>query len=320
MKRIIATTALALAVSTAAFADGHMKALNTYQMEKQGDIYASELIGMRIYATESQDYQSWNDETRVKEDAEKEWDDVGEVNDVIMDRKGQVKAVILGIGGFIGIGEKDVAVQMQDIKMVREEGEDEDDFFLVLQSNKQLLTDAEPFKREAQMAKAEDGEAKQETAETKEGEVKAEETAAATDGENKNEETAAADQTQTENAGEMRKDADGRPMLSQPGPIAREGYRDAEPEELTAETLKGISVFGSKDEDIGEVGELILSEDGKQIERVVLDVGGFLGLGEHNVAVTMDELRIIRAKEGDDFRVYVNATQEELEAQPEYKD
>jgi hypothetical protein len=39
---------------------------------------------------------------------------------------------------------------------------------------------------------------------------------------------------------------------------------------------------------------------------------------EHHVAVTMDELQIMRG-EGDDIRVYIEATQEQLEAQPEYK-
>jgi sporulation protein YlmC with PRC-barrel domain len=35
---------------------------------------------------------------------------IGDVNDVILDRNGQVMAVVVGVGGFLGIGEKDVAV------------------------------------------------------------------------------------------------------------------------------------------------------------------------------------------------------------------
>lgn len=37
-------------------------------------------------------------------------EDVGEVNEVIIDRNGQVVALVVGVGGFLGIGEKDVAV------------------------------------------------------------------------------------------------------------------------------------------------------------------------------------------------------------------
>jgi hypothetical protein len=35
---------------------------------------------------------------------------IGDVNDVIMDRQGKAMAVVIGVGGFLGIGEKDVAV------------------------------------------------------------------------------------------------------------------------------------------------------------------------------------------------------------------
>ena len=40
---------------------------------------------------------------------------VGDINDVIVDRKGQAMAVVIGVGGFLGIGEKDVAVSFQQL-------------------------------------------------------------------------------------------------------------------------------------------------------------------------------------------------------------
>ncbi|MBU3034136.1 hypothetical protein [Tritonibacter mobilis] len=43
------------------------------------------------------------------------------------------------------------------------------------------------------------------------------------------------------------------------------------------------------------------------------------GIGERPVAVTFDELTILRNEGGDDFRVYVDATREALEQQPEYE-
>jgi len=39
-------------------------------------------------------------------------ENIGEINDVLISRSGQVAAVIIGVGGFLGIGEKDVAVPM----------------------------------------------------------------------------------------------------------------------------------------------------------------------------------------------------------------
>jgi hypothetical protein len=35
---------------------------------------------------------------------------IGDVNDVLLDRSGAAQAIVIGVGGFLGIGEKDVAV------------------------------------------------------------------------------------------------------------------------------------------------------------------------------------------------------------------
>ncbi len=43
-------------------------------------------------------------------------EDIGEINDVIVGQTGEVIAVIVGVGGFLGIGEKDVAVSMQALE------------------------------------------------------------------------------------------------------------------------------------------------------------------------------------------------------------
>ncbi|MGZ9085754.1 MAG: PRC-barrel domain-containing protein [Rhodoplanes sp.] len=43
---------------------------------------------------------------------------IGEISDVLIDRNGKVVAVIVGVGGFLGIGEKDVAVPFEAIEIV----------------------------------------------------------------------------------------------------------------------------------------------------------------------------------------------------------
>jgi hypothetical protein len=42
---------------------------------------------------------------------------IGDVNDVIIDRNGQTVAVVIGVGGFLGIGEKDVAVPFHAVQI-----------------------------------------------------------------------------------------------------------------------------------------------------------------------------------------------------------
>lgn len=42
---------------------------------------------------------------------------IGEINDVLVSQDGSVNAVIIGVGGFLGIGEKDVAVNMSALEL-----------------------------------------------------------------------------------------------------------------------------------------------------------------------------------------------------------
>jgi hypothetical protein len=104
------------------------------------DVLASSLIGMRVYAvqTDIDATKAYPAETR------KEWADVGEVNDVVLDWNGGVKAVVLGVGGFLGVGEKNVAIEMASLQKVRE-SMDSNDWFLVVNSSKEMLTNAPAY-------------------------------------------------------------------------------------------------------------------------------------------------------------------------------
>lgn len=88
------------------------------------NLNASELIGMRVYATEA----DINNESTIAADGEKEWDDIGEINEIVLTRDGDVQSVIVGVGGFLGAGERDVAIDMSTLKFVHEDGESGDFF------------------------------------------------------------------------------------------------------------------------------------------------------------------------------------------------
>ena len=45
---------------------------------------------------------------------------LGKINDLVLDQNGQVAAVVIGVGGFLGIGESDVAVNFDQLKFVTE--------------------------------------------------------------------------------------------------------------------------------------------------------------------------------------------------------
>jgi hypothetical protein len=43
-------------------------------------------------------------------------ENLGDINDILLDKDGRVRAVIVGVGGFLGIGEKDVAIPFQSLE------------------------------------------------------------------------------------------------------------------------------------------------------------------------------------------------------------
>src|SRR6266576_3962720 len=60
--------------------------------------------------------------------------------------------------------------------------------------------------------------------------------------------------------------------------------------EWRASKLVGLNVYNPANEKIGDINEVILDKSGK-VAKVVLGVGGFLGMGEHDVAVPFDKLK-----------------------------
>ena len=86
-----------------------------------------------------------------------------------------------------------------------------------------------------------------------------------------------------------------------------------------ADALTGNQVKSSveDDEDIGTITDLVIGEDG-QINAVVVGVGGFLGMGEKNVAIKWDSLELTKNEDDDDYVITVNASEDALEAAEEY--
>ena len=47
-------------------------------------------------------------------------DSIGEINELIMDKDGKVAAVVVGVGGFLGIGEREVALDFKSLRVERD--------------------------------------------------------------------------------------------------------------------------------------------------------------------------------------------------------
>jgi sporulation protein YlmC with PRC-barrel domain len=59
-----------------------------------------------------------------------------------------------------------------------------------------------------------------------------------------------------------------------------------------ASKLVGLNVYNDKNESLGTISELLMDKSGN-IKTVVLGVGGFLGVGEHLVAVPFDKVKFV---------------------------
>lgn len=59
-----------------------------------------------------------------------------------------------------------------------------------------------------------------------------------------------------------------------------------------ASKLIGLNVYNDKNEKLGDINELLVDKSGK-IDGVVIGVGGFLGMGEHDIKVDMSKLKFV---------------------------
>ena len=390
MKTFMMTTAVALALSTTAYA----QSMPAEYMEGAApeSVMASNLLGARIYATETEG------EIVYSAGMETEWDDIGEINDVIVSRDGRVEGVVLGVGGFLGMGEKDVAVSMDQLQFISD-GEAMDEWFIVVNTTAEALEAAPTFERmemaevDAQATGLAEDRMGVETAEAGDGvttmeamdgetevatttldadteiENETPEAVAVIDGETMEaegeqmaaeveqmgeaataeveamaaatgaaigeagdrieaegeefaanmEETTDATVTQVETElaeaetaieGEM-VEAETEMAAAMDATPEIEGFTRVDISSISQEDLMGAEVFGRTNEEIGEVGEIV--NDG-----AIIEVGGFLGLGEKNVLMPLDQLAVMAGDDGE-VRIYVDATEEMLEEMPEYE-
>jgi sporulation protein YlmC with PRC-barrel domain len=56
--------------------------------------------------------------------------------------------------------------------------------------------------------------------------------------------------------------------------------------------LIGLNVYNDQNEKLGDISEVLLDKSGK-VEGVVIGVGGFLGIGQHDIMVEMNKLKFI---------------------------
>ena len=59
-----------------------------------------------------------------------------------------------------------------------------------------------------------------------------------------------------------------------------------------ASKLKGLNVYNEQNEKLGDISEILIDKSGK-VDGIVIGVGGFLGMGQHDIKVEMSKLKFV---------------------------
>ncbi|MCD7111138.1 PRC-barrel domain-containing protein [Rhizobium sp. DKSPLA3] len=258
------------------------------------DMLASNVIGKTVY-------------TGVDEEGEA----IGEVKDVVINAAGATEALVVGVGGFLGIGEKDVAVNFDRASWSERDGSK----ILVVSMTKQDLEAAPAFQRKAVM----DGAVTKDTAAaTPPAADSATKPLATPENTEVPMDAAGADPAvpQTGTTPEMT-DPDLAPDAATTATVEpTDELKPVDAAMLSADKLIGTPVKVADDTKIGEVGDVILSKDGK-LEAYIIDVGGFLGIAQKPVAMSAANIQVMADAKGA-MTIYSPYTKEQLETQPAY--
>jgi sporulation protein YlmC with PRC-barrel domain len=99
----------------------------------------------------------------------------------------------------------------------------------------------------------------------------------------------------------------------------------------SASKMSGVNVYNEANDKVGEISDVIIESNGK-VRGLVLEAGGFLGMGKHYVLVSMDSLKFANKtgktsagqtsdtkREWYPDRAVMNVTKDQLKSMPEFK-
>lgn len=320
IRNLMATTALAALVATGAYAQDTMTPTpapaDPAPMEDaaptvQADGHlATQIIGENVYNGTGDDAAH-----------------IGDVNDIVIGQDGKIQAVVVGVGGFLGIGQKNVAVDFAELDWAERDG----NRWLVAPTTKEALEQQPAFDASAyepaQTAAATDpamgtgamdsgtmgsgvdtaapapaAPATDMTAQAPAEPAPAPEAVPGTEAPGTEAQVAPAPEAGTD--------------TTTTAAIDRSTLTEMPASEIRAEDMIGTTVYGADDTNVGEIGDVVLSTDGN-IDAYLVDVGGFLGIGAKEVAVGGDNLAFMTDSDGNKY-LYTTFTKEQLEAAAAY--
>ncbi|MGB3626311.1 MAG: PRC-barrel domain-containing protein [Henriciella sp.] len=131
MKRLLTATAIGALTVTGAMA----QTAGTDEYVRVRDIIGGDIMTMN----EADDEFEWEADTYYEE-VGPEWNDIGEIEDVILDQSGMVVGIVAEVGGVLDLGDKHVFLPVADIRLV---ADGEDEFVYVTRFNEEDLEELE---------------------------------------------------------------------------------------------------------------------------------------------------------------------------------
>ena len=234
-------------------------------------------------------------------------DTIGEIKSIHLDANGKVDAVIASVGGFLGIGDREVLLDWRDLKI-----ENNGNVVRVNMTKDEL---------KAKPAYTYKDQSTRGTVFTDNG-VWNDTTRA----EHRHEARA---ERANETRAERRNEADRRHEMASakpaPATTANPAHATAAQSsgdfngagQMSAEALIGKSVKNASNDSVGKINDVYVDADGA-VKLVVVSVGGFLGLGSKDVGVPWSDLKF--GRDGNSITVMTDWTKDSLKAMPDYKD
>jgi hypothetical protein len=88
-------------------------------------------------------------------------------------------------------------------------------------------------------------------------------------------------------------------------------------DELSSKVV-GLDIYNGSNQDIGQIKDIAMNQNGRA-QAYIVSVGGFLGLGEHYVAVNPSSVKVSFNDTDKKWHASMNASADQLKAAPEFK-
>jgi hypothetical protein len=93
---------------------------------------------------------------------------------------------------------------------------------------------------------------------------------------------------------------------------------EQKPDQMLASKFKGTNIIGPNDEKVGDVSDVLFEKDGRVVAYIV-GVGGFLGIGAKDVALSPTSFQVVPANDRESMKLKLSMTKDELKNAAEFK-